>query len=325
MDDYNINSLIESKNEWCSRLLNILSPCLINGIKHIFEEAYSLCISEDNEEKYLMTFQNLLNNVPKWSDEIVNTETQRIIEFSGCNYLEDLLTCVHIINLKSLTCARVGIKHKKIDIDIPNVNQFIHKSYIIFARKIYVNVYLFEKDIPALQIQKNNRELELICKECILNAIRESIPIENLLKNYLDESKETEVEVEEKREEVIDKELMEIKKNQELEKIKETIKEEISNEIKKETTLQDVNKNLNNLDNLDNKDNKEAVDKELQKIDDTEINIIDKKTEDFDDSLEISKSDLDLEIDAVNLDDSDMFSNSLKLEPEISLDIEELK
>lgn len=325
MDDYNINSLIESKNEWCARLLNILSPCLISGIKHIFDEAYSLCISEDNEEKYLMTFQNLLNNVPKWSDEIINTETQRIIEFSGCNYLEDLLTCVHIINLKSLTCARVGIKHKKIDIDIPNINQFIHKSYIIFARKIYINVYLFEKDIPALQIQKNNRELELICKECILNAIRDTIPIENLLKNYLDESKETDVEVEEKREEIIDKELIEIKKNQELEKIKETIKEEISNEIKKDTTLQDINKNLNDIDSEDNI--KKNAEKEPEP--ETEINIIDKnldkKLEDFDDSLEISKNDLDLEIDTVNLDDADMFSESLKLEPEINLDIEELK
>ena len=91
MDDYNINNLIESKNEWCARLLNVLSPCIINGIKYVFDEAYQLCLSEDNEDKYLMTFQNLLNNIPKWSDEIVNNETQRIIEFSGCNYLEDLL------------------------------------------------------------------------------------------------------------------------------------------------------------------------------------------------------------------------------------------
>tara|TARA_Y100000992_G_scaffold302656_1_gene278028 strand:+ start:9976 stop:10944 length:969 start_codon:yes stop_codon:yes gene_type:complete len=322
MDDYNVNSLIESKNEWCSRLLNILSPCLISGIKYIFDEAYQLCLSEENEEKYLMTFQNLLNNVPKWSDEIVNNETQRIIEFSGCNYLEDLLTCVHIINLKSLTCARVGIKHKKIDIDIPNINQFIHKSYILLARKIYINVYLFEKDIPALQIQKNNRELELICKECILNSIRESIPIETLLKNYLDESKETEVEVEEKREEVIDKELLEIKKNQELEKIKENIKEEISNEIKKETTLQDINKDLNTINNEETK-------VEVTSKDDNEINIINntlkKELSSSDDLLEISNTELDLELNTHNLDDKDMFSEKLELEPEIDLDIEELK
>ena len=49
MDDYNINTIIESKNEWSARLTNILTPCMIEGIKSIFDEAYNLCI--DNEEE----------------------------------------------------------------------------------------------------------------------------------------------------------------------------------------------------------------------------------------------------------------------------------
>ena len=79
MDDYNIASLTESKNEWAARLNNILTPCIIQGIKSIFDESYKLCIDNDEETKYLMTFQNLLNNVPKWSNEIVNTEKERIL------------------------------------------------------------------------------------------------------------------------------------------------------------------------------------------------------------------------------------------------------
>ena len=65
MDDYSITSLSESKNEWCARLLNILTPCLIEGIKSVFEESYNMCIENDEEDKYLMTFQNLLNNDAK--------------------------------------------------------------------------------------------------------------------------------------------------------------------------------------------------------------------------------------------------------------------
>jgi hypothetical protein len=99
MDDYNLSSIIESKNEWSARLTNILTPSLIEGIKSIFEEAYKLCLENDEDEKYLMTFQNLLNNIPKWNDDIVKGETERIITSSGCSYLEDLLTCVHIIQL----------------------------------------------------------------------------------------------------------------------------------------------------------------------------------------------------------------------------------
>ena len=91
MDDYSINSLVESKNEWCARLVNILTPCLIEGIKSVFEESFKMCMDNDEEEKYLMTFQNLLNNIPKWSSEIVNIEKERIQTSSCCNYLEDLL------------------------------------------------------------------------------------------------------------------------------------------------------------------------------------------------------------------------------------------
>ena len=44
---------------------------------------------------------------------IIEEEKKRIIENSGCGYLEDLITCVHIIQLKALTCVRVGQKQKK--------------------------------------------------------------------------------------------------------------------------------------------------------------------------------------------------------------------
>ena len=202
MDDYNIETIIDSKNEWCARLTNVLTPCITKGINSILDEAYKLCIENDEESKYLMTFQNLLNNIPKWSSQIIDDEKNRIITQSACNYLEDLLTCVHITQLKSLTCSRVGLKQKKVNIDIPNINSFIHKTYINCARKVYVNVYLFEKDIMPLQIQKNNRELEIIVKECILNTIRDNIPVENILRTYLDETQETDVEVEEKKESI---------------------------------------------------------------------------------------------------------------------------
>jgi hypothetical protein len=58
-----------------------------------------------------------------------------------------------------------------------------------------MNVYLFEKNVSALMIQKHNRELELIVQECILAAVRESIPTEAIIRAYLDESVEQEEEV----------------------------------------------------------------------------------------------------------------------------------
>ena len=114
MDDYNVNVLSEAKNEYSSRLVRTLTPLLIQGIKSIFNEAVSLCKDNDENEKYLMTFQNFLSRVPKWNDNIVTEETKRIIDESKCPYLEDLLTCVHITQLKILTSIRVSQKQKKI-------------------------------------------------------------------------------------------------------------------------------------------------------------------------------------------------------------------
>ena len=193
MDDYNVNVLSEAKNEYSSRLVSTLTPLLIQGIKSIFNEAVSLCADNSEHEKYLMTFQNFLSRVPRWNDTIVTEETKRIVEASQCPYLEDLLTCVHITQLKILTSIRVSQKQKKIDLDIPKLNVFIHKCYISFARKLYSNVYLFEKEVAALQHQKNMRECELICHECILGVIRDSMPVETILRAYIDETVDEEV------------------------------------------------------------------------------------------------------------------------------------
>jgi hypothetical protein len=195
MDDFVISNLHESRNEWCSRLVSIFTPLVTEGIRSIFNESWKICMNNDEANKYLMTFQNLLSRVPKWNNSIIEEEKMRIVERSGCNYLEDLITCVHIIQLKVLTCIRVGNKQKKIDISIPSLDAFIHKIYINVARKVYMNVYLFEKNISPLQSQKNNRELENIIQECIMLAIRDSIPTEAIIRAYMDESVEHEEQV----------------------------------------------------------------------------------------------------------------------------------
>jgi len=195
MDDFEVSNLNESRNEWCGRLVSIFTPLVIEGIQSIFNESWKVCLETEEMGKYLMSFQNMLSAIPKWNAVTVEEERKRIIERSGCNYLEDLITCVHIIQMKILTCIRVGNKQKKIDVSIPNIDTFLHKLYIHVARACYKNVYLFERNISALTIQKNNRELECIVQECIIKTIRESIPTEEIIKAYMDEGVEQEEEV----------------------------------------------------------------------------------------------------------------------------------
>lgn len=186
-----------------------------------------------------MTFQNFLSRVPKWNEEIVNAEVEKIKKDSGCDYLEDLITCVHVIQLKALTCIRVGMKHKAIDIDIPKLGNFIHKIYILLARKLYTNVYLYEENIPPLDVQRNNRELEVLIRECIMEAVRDSIPVETILKAYLDETVEENVET------VISTEKVAQEDNGENVSVNETTTNEETTTTNEETTTDAITTSAN--------------------------------------------------------------------------------
>lgn len=193
MEDYTSNILNDSKNEWSILLINNITNHIIEGFRSIFNEALEICEKNDEVDKYLMTYQNLLSRIPSWNQTIIENEKNRIITNSKCSYLEDLITCVHILQLKLIACVNVSSEPKKIEINIPEISSFLHKVYINIARKLYSNIYLFELDIPPLEQQKRNREFELLVQTCIMNTIRDNLPIEDILRKYIDETQEIDV------------------------------------------------------------------------------------------------------------------------------------
>ncbi len=290
MDDFDLTTLNDSRNEWVTRLLDILTPNILEGFNSIYKDAVKLCIENNEEEKYLMTFQNFLTRIPNWNNELIQTECKRIIETSKCNYIQDLITCVHVIQLKALTCIRVGYKQKQIDIDIPELDSFVHKIYILIARKLYSQIYLFESETSALTKQKNNKEFESLVKSCILSSIRDSIPIEQILRNYLDESTEEELleyEIEKQNEIAsadIKKELNEEKKVEE-KKVEDKKVEDKKVEDKKIDDNKDLDKDIKTLEELDLKLDKSNI-----------INL-----DSFDDRIKIHNSDENIKLDINSL------------------------
>ena len=343
MDDFTIASLQESKNEWCARLINILTPLIMEGFKSIYNESLKLCNDNGENDKILMTFQNLITRVPKWNSTIIKEECERIISRSNCNYIEDLISCVHVIQLKVLTCVRVGNKQKKIDINIPKFEDFIHNCYVHSARKIYSNVYLFDTNIHSLQIQKHKRETETIIQECILNAIRDSLPIEDILRNYMDETTEDDV-TETIEEEKIESNEPDVEVNRDLKDIKNEVKSEIDNSIKVEkneiinnnsnTTSEEndtSSENTNGAISFNNNDEvlTENNDKTLVNVPKTVEHLekiqndraeLEYDDDDDDDDDEIPK--LKIGTDNISLDDLDVHdvSSKVKIEPDVLLD-----
>jgi len=331
MDDYTSNILNDSKNEWSILLINYITPHIIDGFKAIFNESIQLCESNDEIEKYLMTFQNLLSRIPKWNQSIVLAEQERIIKVCNCSYLEDLITCVHILQLKILSCVRVGNESKKISIDVPDITSFIHHIYINIARKLYSNIYLFEIDIQPLEQQRRNREFELMVQTCIMNTVRDKIPVETLLRQFIDETQEIEVT---KVETVLNKNtnanVKELNTNQDNIPIKtnsfdsnntimNTNTNTMSNSIISTSNMNNVNTNFDKFDNI-NFNNLNNFDDKKQSISFNpnpsvlEIENISDLNKNMNDSFDLN-SDLD----------SDLNLNSIKIENDpVSFSFEEL-
>jgi hypothetical protein len=269
MDDYQIDSLYDSRNEWSSRLVSILTNPIIDGFTSIFNESLNVCEQNNEEEKYLMTFQNFISRISQWNTTIISNEVHRIEQCTKCNYISDLITCVHITHLKALTCIKVGDTSKKIDIDIPDLDKFIHSVYINVARKLYTNIYLFEIDILPLEKQKRKREFEVFVKQSILDTIRDNIPIDKILRKYLDENEDVNVQVDEVKEVIKIKDTNEDLKlkveNLENEAKKENENTEKEEEVKSEDIkiISDESIKISKVDNEENNDN-----------DDSEIKII---------------------------------------------------
>lgn len=338
MDDFVISNLHESRNEWCSRLVSILTPMVMEGIKSIYQEAWSMCENSNERSKYLMTFQNLLSRIPKWNSSLIEDERKRIIDKSGCTYLEDLITCVHVIQLKVLTCIRVGNKQKKIDISIPKLDHFLHRVYILTARKVYSNVYLFERGISDLAMQKNNREFEIITQEAILTSIRESIPTEAIIRAYMDESMEDEEEViiepvpEEEEEKPESKE-----NNKEDEKEPEKIELEPEEELPPTLTVEDIDDSkpttrltFNDTDQLSDGTQVDAP-KTIERLEEIGSQRAEERRiseeEDYDDDEDSGRLKIHMDEDVVLDDifdlDKPMGSKAIEDEP-IVLDVEQL-
>ena len=201
MDDDNQELIHFAKHAYIELFIDEICPEIIKGLKTIFDEAVELCKSTKEHNKYLLTFQNLLETIPKWNTTIIDNEVKRIKENCKCTYLDNLLSAAHVMEVKILTSVRVGNKQKKIDINIPSLRDFIHKLYIHCGRNIYKKVYLYNLDCVSLERQKNNATVERIIRDCIIKTIHDGINVAQIIKSQFEETVEEDI-VEEIKEEI---------------------------------------------------------------------------------------------------------------------------
>ena len=183
MED-NIAVLVDAKMEYTKQLTNIIVPHIFDGVKPIYDTSRSVC-EMNNDSNILMRFQEQLSQIPKWNQEIIDEEYNRIIENSGCDWLDELVTAVFLSHTKILTSIRSNKKNNKINLKIPKIDHFIHKCYIESAREIWKNPYLFSNVNNQIEYTRNARDCRDIISNSIEETIRKLLPVKSILKEYL--------------------------------------------------------------------------------------------------------------------------------------------
>lgn len=184
MEDTNSSIYVQAKIEYTKQLINHIQVHIFDGIKSIYDDSKDL-YSKNSSSSLLFIFRTLLEKVPEWNNEIISNETDRIIESSKCDYLDDLLTAVFISHTKIL--MSIGSNNTdKINLTVPKLSNFIHKCYINTARSLWKNPLLFSENISGMEYQRNLKTIEDIICDGIENSIRFSLPVKDIIKGQLD-------------------------------------------------------------------------------------------------------------------------------------------
>ena len=97
-----------------ARVCCTLYPHIFDGVKSIYDESKLLYRSK--KTPILLIFRELLEKVPIWNSEIIDSECNRIINNSNCDWIDDLITAVFISHTKILTSIGPNQSFNKMNI-----------------------------------------------------------------------------------------------------------------------------------------------------------------------------------------------------------------
>ena len=281
MEEGSVTVLVDAKEEYTKQLISILKGCIYQGIKSIYMDAKDICNQDNTPDNILMVFQDLLSRIPKWSQDIINKEFERISNISKCDYIDDLLKVVYVSHIKILTIVHSAQKNKKISLKVPSGSHFIHLCYIECAREFWKDPYYFSDRVSKYEHQKNMRDSETMIAECIMETIRKQLPVRHILKEFLNEPDE---EIEEEEDDI-----KEPSKKKYLKKLETVVKKELKS-TSKNGEIGEINIDLIRRvirEELSSRPETDKIKKEL--VDTVVEKIVEKTQEGFTDNVEVTK------------------------------------
>jgi|TARA_B110000914_G_scaffold224252_1_gene241584 hypothetical protein len=172
----NLNVLVEAKKEYLGQLCLIMCPPMIE----VFDDMYKEAVKISKGRKVLIMFQNLLKEVPNWSNAMSKRHSDNIAD--RCAWFNDLLAAVFVACTKILSAVRLKADNKKISLKLPTNEVFIQTCYNNIAKDMYKDPYIFHDEQSEYARDENLTRRFCLAIE---TTVKELIPVQQILQTYM--------------------------------------------------------------------------------------------------------------------------------------------
>ena len=275
-------NIADIKNIYLQQLTSILTPCMFDSIKNIYNRSCEIAKGSKMSIEY--AFKVCLKDLVNLSQQSIINEVSKIKSLSNSgSYFDNLVRSViksHIVlmsyNVSKESCPICDIRKYNIDI-----NRFIHECYIELGNQIFNDPRIFImclKDGDELNNINGNircgNKFDKLVKKCISKVVFSFIPVNDVLVEYLNKDKITDDYIKAKqdieKDEIVNRIIEgineKIKINQSggfnIDELMERIKNLISsnsNNIEQPINIQSVQSTIKQIDNVISNDISAAI------------------------------------------------------------------
>lgn len=176
----NVATYSEARSEYTKQLATFIVPSLVLW----FQQAWQR--NAHNRQQCLALFQSECEEIARWNSDRIHDEVRVLIERTGCDYMEELMTAVFVAHTKVLTAVRLSSREKKLSITVPKLDHFIHRIFREASRSFWKSAFLFMDNGSVVERQKNILQIEALATEAIGAAVRSLLPVKQILKDYME-------------------------------------------------------------------------------------------------------------------------------------------
>lgn len=180
----NVATYSEARSEYTKQLATFIVPSLVQWFQSLWAR------NAGDRQRCLSLFQSECEEVGRWNQDRIHDEVRVLIERSGCDYMEELMTAVFIAHTKVLTAVRLSTKQKKLSIVVPKLDHFIHRIFRESARTFWKSPFLFMDSGSVMERQKNILQIEALASDAITTAVRGLLPVKQILRDYMEDDQE---------------------------------------------------------------------------------------------------------------------------------------